>query len=86
MIRRPVAVEPVKLTDVDLRVGDEQLADRAADGLGQDVDHAGGDVGVSAMSRPRAAVIHGVCGGPFTTTVHPAASAGASFASVIWIG
>ena len=41
---------------------------------------------VSATTRPSAAEIHGVCGGDFTTTVHPAASAGTILASVIWTG
>ena len=34
----------------------------------------------SAMSLPSASVAHGVSGAPLSTTVHPAASAGASFA------
>ena len=40
----------------------------------------GGMSVASATSRPSASVAHGVSGAPFRTTVHPAASAGASFA------
>jgi hypothetical protein len=40
----------------------------------------------SAISRPSVDVIHGAWGGPFTTTVQPAASAGTSLASVICTG
>ena len=40
----------------------------------------------SAMMRPSARVDQGVSGAAFSTTVHPAASAGASFASASWIG
>ncbi len=46
----------------------------------------GGMSVASAMSFPNASVAHGVSGAPFNTTVHPAASAGASFASASWTG
>ncbi len=40
----------------------------------------------SAISLPRASVISGVSGAPFSTTVQPAASAGASLARLSWVG
>ena len=40
----------------------------------------------SAISSPSASVISGVSGAPFSTTVQPAASAGASLASASWFG
>ena len=39
-----------------------------------------------AISSPSASVINGVSGAPFSTTVHPAASAGASLASASCVG
>ena len=38
----------------------------------------------SVTSRPSASALHGVCGAGFNTTVHPAASAGAVLARLIW--
>ena len=40
----------------------------------------------SAISLPRASVISGVSGAPLSTTVQPAASAGASLARLSWVG
>jgi len=84
MMRRPVAVEPVKLT-MSTRGSVTSTSPTSLDAEVRTLTTPGG-MSVSATSRPSAAVIHGVWGGPFTTTVQPAASAGTSFASVIWTG
>ena len=85
MMRRPAAVEPVKL--IMSTIGSVTVARPTS--MSDDVSTLttpGGMSVCSAMSLPSAAVSHGVCGGPFSTTVHPAASAGTSFARLIWIG
>jgi hypothetical protein len=85
MMARPVGVEPVKLT-MSTR-GSVTSASPAAgvEALTTLTTPAGMSV-CSATSLASAALTHGVCGGPLTTTVHPAASAGTSLASVIWTG
>ena len=70
---------------VDVGVGGEDLADRDVGG-GEDVDDAGRDVGLVGDDLAERGASSGVCGAPFRTTVQPAASAGASFASESCIG
>ena len=71
---------------VDVGAGGEHLADRLVRG-GHDVEDAGGDVGVlgrqPAEGQRRST---GVSGAGLSTTVQPAASAGATLAMLIWFG
>ena len=85
MIWRPTGVEPVNETtstsgcvvsSAPTAASDDEITFTTPDGISVD----------SAMSLPSASVAHGVSGAPLSTTVHPAASAGASFASASWIG
>jgi len=84
MMLRPVAVEPVKLT-MSTRGSVTSAAPTAASDEFRTFTTPAG-MSVSAMIAPSVELTHGVCGGPFTTTVQPAASAGASFAIVICTG
>ena len=85
MIRRPTAVEPVKLimSTSGLVVSTSPIV------LSADVTTlrtpAGRSVS-SAASRPSARPVHGVSGAGLSTTVQPAASAGATLAMLIWFG
>jgi len=83
--RRPVAVEPVKLT-MSTR-GSPVSSSPMAGSL--DVTTLNTPAGMSvcsATNRPRARPHHGVSGAGFSTTVQPAASAGATLARLIWWG
>ncbi len=80
MIARPVGVDPVKVT-----MSTSGLVVSAAPTAGSAPDStfttpAGMSV-CSAISSPSASVISGVSGADLSTTVQPAASAGASLAS-----
>ena len=85
MIRRPTAVEPVKLTisTSGLVVSTSPIVLSAA--VTTLTTPAGMSV-CSAIKRPRARPVHGVSGAGFRTTVQPAASAGAILAMLIWFG
>lgn len=85
MILRPTAVDPVKVitstsglvVSASPTAGPEELSTFTTPG------------GMSvwlAINSPNASVISGVSGAPLSTTVHPAASAGASLASASWFG
>ena len=85
MIWRPTGVEPVN----DTTSTSGWVVSSAPTALSDDVrtfTTPGGMSVASAISLPSASVAHGVSGAPFSTTVQPAASAGASFASASWIG
>ena len=85
MMRRPVAVEPVKLT-MSTRGSVESISPIV---LSDDVitlSTPGGMSGQRAASSPSSAADHGVSGAPLSTTVQPAASAGAVFARLICVG
>ena len=84
MMRRPTAVEPVKLT-MSTR-GSVVSTSPTSTALDEITLRTPGGRSVSAAMRANDWVTHGVSGGPFTTTVQPAASAGATFARVIWSG
>ena len=82
MIRRPVAVEPVKLTMSTIG----SVVSAAATSTELDVITLTTPAGMSVSSarmRANVCVAHGVSGAPLTTTVHPATSAGTKVASVI---
>ena len=85
MIARPVGVEPVKVI-----MSTSGLVVSATPTWGSaPVSTLTTPAGMSvwlAMSSPSASVINGVSGAPFSTTVHPAASAGASLASASCVG
>ncbi len=85
MIWRPTGVEPVN----DTTSTSGCVVSSAPTALSDDVSTfttPGGMSVASATSLPSASVAHGVSGAPLSTTVQPAASAGASFASASWIG
>ena len=84
MMRRPTAVEPVKLTMST--IGSVVRISPTSTALDEITLTTPAGMSVSATILPKVCVTHGVSGGPFTTTVHPAASAGTSFASVICTG
>ena len=85
MIRRPVAVDPVKVirSTSGWVVSTSPTATSDEDST---LTTPGGMSVWLAMSSPSASVISGVSGAPLSTTVQPAASAGASLASPIWLG
>ena len=85
MIRRPTGVDPVKVTMSTRGSATRASPTSAAEEVRTFTTPAGISV-CSAMIRPMAAVSQGASGGPFSTVVHPAASAGTSFASEIWRG
>ncbi len=86
MIRRPVGVEPVKVTMSTSGLGGQHARrPRVRDDVSTLTTPAGMSV-CSAISSPSASVISGVSGAPLSTTVQPAASAGASLASASWFG
>ena len=85
MTLRPVSVDPVKLTMSTL--GSVTMA--APMSLSDDVTTLNTPAGMSvcsATSRASAIAVHGVSGAGLSTTVHPAASAGATLARLIWVG
>ena len=80
MIARPVGVEPVKVT---MSTSGSVVSTAPTSGsapLSTFTTPAGMSVW-PAISSPSASVINGVSGAALSTTVQPAASAGASFAS-----
>ena len=85
MIARPVGVDPVKVI-----MSTSGLVVRATPTAGSvPLSTLTTPAGISvwpAISSPSANVINGVSGAPFSTTVHPAANAGASLASASWVG
>ena len=85
MIRRPVAVEPVKLTMSTsgevVRISPIALSDEVTT-----LNTPAGMSVCSATRRPRARAVHGVSGAGLSTTVQPAARAGAVLARLIWFG
>ncbi len=85
MIWRPTGVEPVKETTSTSGCVVSSAPTSGADAVSTFTTPGGMSVR-SAMSFPSARVAHGVSGAPLSTTVHPAASAGASFARASWIG
>ena len=85
MIARPTGVEPVNdttsmsgcvVSSTPTALSDDVITFTTPGGMSVD----------STISLPSARADHGVSGAPFRTTVHPAASTGASFASASWIG
>ena len=85
MIARPVAVDPVNVTrstsgevvsTSPTATEDEEIT----------LTTPGGMSVCKAISSASASVISGVSGAALSTTVQPAASAGASFARASWVG
>ena len=85
MIRRPTAVDPVKVTTSTSGLVVSAAPTAGSDELSTLTTPAGMSVWL-AISSPSASVTSGVSGAPLSTTVHPAASAGASLASASWFG
>ena len=85
MIRVPTSVEPVKNDLADRRVGDEALARRPSPCRAATVNTSSGRPASSASSASRRAV-SGVSSAGLSTTVLPAASAGAKPQPAIGIG
>ena len=83
--RRPTAVDPVKLIMSTPGWAVSASPTAAPDDDSTFTTPAGMSVR-SATRRPSASADHGVSGAPLSTTVHPAASAGASLARLIWVG
>ena len=85
MMRRPTAVEPVKLimstSGEVVRISPIALSDDVTT-----LSTPGGMSVCSAAKRPRASPVHGVSGAGLRTTVQPAARAGTIFAMLIWFG
>ena len=85
MTWRPVAVAPVKLT-----MSTPGWATRARPISGPDpvrtLTTPGGMSVSAAISSPRASADQGVSGAALSTTVQPAAKAGASLARLTWTG
>ena len=75
MMARPAGVEPVKLT-MSTRGSVTRTSPTSTSEAVRTLTTPGGMSVWSAMTRARAAVTQGVCGGPFSTTVQPAARAG----------
>ena len=78
--RPPVGVEPVKVT---MSTSGLVVSTTPTCGVGTRLSTLTTPAGMSvwsAISSPSASVISGVSGAPFSTTVQPAASAGASLA------
>ena len=85
MICRPTGVEPVN----EITSTSGCVVSSTPTALSDDVrtfTTPGGMSVDSSISLPSASAAHGVSGAPFSTTVQPAASAGASFARASWIG
>ena len=85
MTRRPVAVEPVKVT-TSTRGSVVSSSPASTPEEVRTLTTPGGMSVRVAISSPRARVTSGVSGAPLSTTVQPAASAGASLASASWFG
>ena len=85
MIRRPVGVEPVKVTMSTSGLVVSTAPTSGSAPLSTFTTPAGMSVWL-AISSPSASVISGVSGAALSTTVQPAASAGASLASASWFG
>ena len=85
MIRRPVGVDPVKVTMSTSGLVVSAAPTAGSDELSTLTTPAGMSVWL-AISSPSASVTSGVSGAPLSTTVQPAASAGASLASASWFG
>ena len=79
MTRRPVAVEPVKVT-TSMRGSLASISPSEWSALATTFTTPAGMSVCSAISRPSMVAHHGVSGAGFSTTVQPAASAGPSFA------
>ena len=85
MMRRPTGVDPVNVT----MSTSEWVVRHSPTAVDEDDRMLATPAGISvssAMSLPRANADHGVSGAPLSTTVHPAARAGTSFARLIWVG
>ncbi len=85
MMRRPVGVDPVKVTMSTSGLVVSTAPTSGSDELSTLTTPAGMSVWL-AISSPSASVTSGVSGAPLSTTVQPAASAGASFARASWLG
>lgn len=85
MMRRPVGVEPVKVTMSTSRLV-VSTAPTSGSAPESTLTTPGGMSVCSAISSPSASVISGVSGAALSTTVQPAAKAGASLASASWFG
>ena len=85
MIRRPVAVEPVKVTMSTSGWVVSTSPTEFSDELKMLTTPGGMSVSL-AISWPNASADHGVSGAPFNTMVLPAASAGPSLARLSWTG
>src|SRR3954471_20113232 len=85
MIWRPTGVDPVNET-TSTSGWTVSSAPTALSDDDSTLMTPGGTSVASANNLPRASVDQGVSGAPFSTTVQPAASAGAIFASASWIG
>ena len=72
----PTSVEPVKTILRTARVVDEPLPDHRPLAR-QHLEHALGDSGLAARARPSRTAVSGVSSAGLSTTVLPAASAGA---------
>ena len=81
----PVAVEPVKDT-TSTRGSDESRAPMAWSAEATTLSTPGGRSVSSVAIRPRSVAVHGVSGAGLSTTVQPAASAGATLARLICMG
>ena len=85
MICRPTGVDPVN----DTTSMSGCVVSSAPTALSDDDSTLTTPAGMSvdsAIRLPSTSVVHGVSGAPLSTTVHPAANAGASFATASWIG
>jgi hypothetical protein len=85
MMARPVGVDPVNVTMSTSGLVVSTAPTSGSDELRTLTTPAGMSVWL-AMISPSASVTSGVSGAPLSTTVHPAASAGASLASASWFG
>ena len=85
MTRRPVAVEPVKLT-ASMRGSLARISPSEWSALATTFTIPAGMSVFSAITRPKVVAHQGVSGAGFSTTVQPAASAGPSFAMLRYSG
>ena len=85
MIRRPTGVDPVNVMTSTSGLVVSASPTVASDELSTLTTPGGISVWL-AINSPSANVTNGVSGAPLRTTVHPAASAGGSFARANWFG
>ena len=85
MIRRPTGVDPVNVITSTSGLVVNASPTAESDEL-RTLTTPGGMSVWLAISSPSANVTSGVSGAPLRMTVHPAASAGGSFANASWFG